>query len=976
MQHQSRKVRLTLVSCLILVSMMSLLGAAPVGAVQPASPASNGQLPQSDSFAVVPYPGDSMEFAELAAVDGKEGGARLDSALQALAGNQLAGATAQALDDAAQIVRDDDGRVQVQLTVSAGQAEAASEAVAAFGGKVTGLSIDKTIIQGFMPVANLEALAAHEAVQFVAAPEQMTSQDEEVQVGLTTTEGVTISNAAAWHAAGFRGNGVRVAVIDGGFEGFTSLLGSDLPSSVITANFADTGTITSGGPHGTACAEIVYDMAPGISLYLIRISTPLDLQEAVTFAISQGVRVISTSVSWYIETPGDGTGFFANEVQRAANAGILWATSAGNNREVHWGGSFSDADNDRVHSFSGYEIDCFGPAPGQCYNINPGFSFIAYLRWNNWTAPVNQDYDLYIMRWNGSSWVSIASGTNLQNGSAAHRPREFAVATTSGAATAYGILVYRYNATGNANLEMFAPRFLPLSSRTIPRTLGNLSDSPAAVTVAALHSVSPYAQEPYSSEGPTNGPGGSAVGGIIKPDLSAFANVNTRSYGTTVGSKFNGTSAATPHVAGALALARGAYPSYAWATVRNLLFGRAIDIGVAGRDNQFGYGRLWLGPPRLMRYEYNGDKRSDILWRHSTTGAMAVWFMNGSLSGSASLPTVSDVNWRTVGGGDFNANGRSDILWRHFASGANAIWFMNGSSVSSSVALPAVTDRSWRMIATGDFNADGRSDILWRNFSSGAVAIWFMNGSTIVGSLPVSTVVLSWGIIGTGDYNGDGYADILWRSSTGGNAIWFMRSATVAGSAGLPAVTDLNWRIVGSGDRNSDGRSDIVWRNIANGANAIWFLNGGSVTGSAALPGVTDTRWQIIHDHDLNGDGRADILWRNAVSGGNAVWLMNGSSIASSFNLPSVTDVRWRMVGNAEANLALSDVDAVADATVDAAVGPPEDMIIGDAMGTPELGAEGDAPAAVASDAIPAIDLKANAVPAEMHTTYLMQLMR
>jgi hypothetical protein len=43
-----------------------------------------------------------------------------------------------------------------------------------------------------------------------------------------------------------------------------------------------------------------------------------------------------------------------------------------------------------------------------------------------------------------------------------------------------------------------------------------------------------------------NGPGGTAIGALfVKPDVSAYANVSTESYGAGV---FNGTSSATPHV--------------------------------------------------------------------------------------------------------------------------------------------------------------------------------------------------------------------------------------------------------------------------------------------------------------------------------------------------------------------------------------------------------------------------------------------
>ena len=128
------------------------------------------------------------------------------------------------------------------------------------------------------------------------------------------------------------------------------------------------------------------------------------------------------------------------------------------------------------------------------------------------------------------------------------------------------------------------------------RSLANLADAPAAMTVAALDVNSPYPQESYSSEGPTNGPGGTASGGAIKPDIAAFANVSTMSYPDPA-HKFNGTSAATPHVAGAAALVKGANSAYTPAQIRSFLEGRAIDMGSAGKDTIYGFGRLNLGTP-------------------------------------------------------------------------------------------------------------------------------------------------------------------------------------------------------------------------------------------------------------------------------------------------------------------------------------------------------------------------------------------
>src|SRR5258707_15137311 len=80
---------------------------------------------------------------------------------------------------------------------------------------------------------------------------------------------------------------------------------------------------------------------------------------------------------------------------------------------------------------------------------------------------------------------------------------------------------------------------------------------------------------------------------------------------------------------------------------------------------------------------------------------------------------------------DFNGDGHSDLLWRN-TSGAVAIWLMNGTSVIGSAVLGTVTT-DWTIVGVGDFNGDAKADILWRH-TSGAVAIWVMNGTSVIRS--------------------------------------------------------------------------------------------------------------------------------------------------------------------------------------------------------------------------------------------------
>jgi len=530
------------------------------------------------------------EMVGAAALPGKE--PKLDSALAAL--TTLPGRLDPTAAPALNLVG---GRVQVQLLIRTGAVQPVTQVVTNGGGAITGVTQDQTLLQGWLPLTTLKTIAAHPDVLFIRRPAvAITLEDNSNTAGAINTEGGAVVNSSAWHGAGWRGAGVKIGIIDGGFQGYQALLGLELPIQVTVKNFVDGETdaqVDGSTHHGTACAEIIHDLAPAAELYLVKIATNVDLEEAVTWLKDvQQVNLISSSLGWYNLTPGDGTGFFADLVEQARRAQITWVTAAGNDREAHWGGLFTDPENDALHNFNGAQnVNYFGPGNGDVYLLPPGVPLQVYLRWDDWSN-VNQDYDLYLLRWNGSGWSVIASGINVQNGTPGQTPTEGVSAVTTGAPTAYGFLIRRFQATHTVHFEVFAPQVARLDEIVPSRSLANLADAPGAITVGAVDVNPPYAQEAYSAEGPTNGPGGVAEGGHMKPDLVAYANVSTTSLGNRA---FQGTSAATPHVAGAAALVAGAFPTFTSEQVQAFLATQALDLGVAGRDPQFGQGRLTLG---------------------------------------------------------------------------------------------------------------------------------------------------------------------------------------------------------------------------------------------------------------------------------------------------------------------------------------------------------------------------------------------
>ncbi|MCX5667184.1 MAG: S8 family serine peptidase, partial [Candidatus Omnitrophica bacterium] len=241
-----------------------------------------------------------------------------------------------------------------------------------------------------------------------------------------TSEGVSLTLASNLHSAGFTGQGVKIAIIDLGFNGLSAAQANgDLPYSAITRDYTGTG-LTTKYKHGTACAEIVYDMAPGAELHLLKVSDEADIYNALDYCIASGIEIISASIGTYGTGPGNGTGSFDEVCDEARLAGILIVSAAGNDGNTysidgypigtHWEGVFIDSNYNNIHEF----------LPGYEYNVVAGFpvqdeeggslddDVEVMMRWDDWPNAAT-DYDMYLYDYSTSALV--ASSTDIQNGS-------------------------------------------------------------------------------------------------------------------------------------------------------------------------------------------------------------------------------------------------------------------------------------------------------------------------------------------------------------------------------------------------------------------------------------------------------------------------------------------------------------------------------------------------------------------------------
>ena len=461
--------------------------------------------------------------------------------------------------------------------------------IRALGGRIE--TTHRNLVQSRLPIPALEALSLSSAVKYVRLPLTAAPQAEII------SEGVALTGADLWQSlTAYRNTGgAKIAVLDAGFIGYQSLLGSELPASVTAKSFRADGDL-SAHVHGTACAEIVHDMAPNAQLWLVNSSTYPEFLNAVDYLVDEGVKIISYSMGWWNAGDGRGTGPVCAAVDYAAENGVLWSNSSGNDAERHWEGTFTDSDNDGWLDFSdGDEILSWWV---------PAFTSTgAYVNWDDWGtwtgsdySGSGQDYDITLYYYANGIWNVAAESQNMQSGF--QWPVEQAGDQFATFGTWWGIGIKKSSATRNCRLEIFAyGNSGPVEYNVASGSLLIPSDSPSAIAVGAsdwrdssFHS--------YSSQGPTHD-------GRIKPDFSAPSGVSTSTYG--LGSEirrsgaralapaaFYGTSASAPCLAGALALLLEKTP-YSASRIVKILGARAIDLGEAGEDNKFGrYGRLSL----------------------------------------------------------------------------------------------------------------------------------------------------------------------------------------------------------------------------------------------------------------------------------------------------------------------------------------------------------------------------------------------
>lgn len=456
----------------------------------------------------------------------------------------------------------DQNRVMVKFKPGAG-AQVRS-ALKAAGGRIHRELGPQGVIAVSMPEQALNGLRNNPNVEYVEqdAPRYPAAQTAPYGIG-------NVQAPQTW-AAGADGTGIKVCVIDSGInadhEDFAGISMTGYPSGWDNDSCGH-GTHVAGTIAAVDNGLGVVGVSPGaVSLHIVQVfngqscgwSYASDLVDAANRCQAAGAKVINMSLG----------GDFASTAERNAFAqldseGILSIAAAGNDGNT---AHSYPASYDSVMSVAAVDINNqhadFSQRTSQVEIAGPGVAVLSTYPYR--TASMSAAGSSYIVSAMEGSIQSVASGA-MVDGGLCTSPGSWAgkVVMCERGDISFADKVAAVQNGGGAAAVVYNNAPGGFSG-----TLGTMTSSIPALSMS---------QED----------GQALVGGA----LGQIADVSSVSESDTSGYAYlDGTSMATPHVAGVAAIVWSADPTKSNQQVRDALTSTALDLGVAGRDNDTGFG--------------------------------------------------------------------------------------------------------------------------------------------------------------------------------------------------------------------------------------------------------------------------------------------------------------------------------------------------------------------------------------------------
>ncbi|MGJ8650700.1 MAG: S8 family serine peptidase [Opitutaceae bacterium] len=443
---------------------------------------------------------------------------------------------------------------------------------------------DWDLAAGWVLEPNLELLTLEPSVKYIHCVDR-----PHYKTGSVTTQGDALHNATtARSTRGLTGTGILVGVISDGVASLAAvtatndLPGNSPPPPTVTIQGGDSGV----GDEGTAMLEIIHDLAPGAELYFcpsgpstMSYPTKISFANAMTaLVLGANCNIVCDDVGWYSE-PYFYDGYLANQVVGlGAGTNYIHVSAAGNDAGIHHQQTYTD--NSPVDSEHDATLEFVVPAYGGVLEV--------WMQWNDQLGNA-ADYDVLLE--DKSTGTAISAANYTRSGLGSGYPGEYAVYQNNGTQQVIVDVRVQYKG-GNVNrtIEMFFEMFngttlngtTAASMSATDAIIGHTAE-PSVVAVGAVDHSTPTVIESFSSQGPVTHNDGQ----YIKPDIVATDNVSVT---TPFYSPFLGTSAASPHVAGLLALAWEWSPEASASGLISAMTSTASDLGAPGIDNVFGSG--------------------------------------------------------------------------------------------------------------------------------------------------------------------------------------------------------------------------------------------------------------------------------------------------------------------------------------------------------------------------------------------------